>query len=201
MKTNVYIDGFNLYYRCLRGTEHKWLDVRALCQRLLHNANIVSIKYFTAVVQPLPADLQSQQRQQTYIRALKTIPGLTVHYGRFETKAVSMPLADDPSEEVSVLRRAEKGSDVALAAHLIMDGLGDDAYGSAIVMSSDSDLEPAIQVVREQLKKPLGIIKTGEHAVLPADFYRQIRRGPLRVSQFPDTLTDAKGTITKPAEW
>jgi hypothetical protein len=28
--TNVYIDGFNLYYGCLKGTPHKWLDLDAL---------------------------------------------------------------------------------------------------------------------------------------------------------------------------
>jgi hypothetical protein len=26
-RTIVYIDGFNLYYRALRGTPHKWLDI------------------------------------------------------------------------------------------------------------------------------------------------------------------------------
>lgn len=30
LKTNVYIDGFNLYYGCVRGTLHKWLDLAAL---------------------------------------------------------------------------------------------------------------------------------------------------------------------------
>jgi len=28
MRTIVYSDGFNLYYRALKGTSHKWLDVR-----------------------------------------------------------------------------------------------------------------------------------------------------------------------------
>ena len=26
MRTRVYIDGFNLYYGCLKGTPAKWLD-------------------------------------------------------------------------------------------------------------------------------------------------------------------------------
>jgi site-specific recombinase XerD len=29
-RTIVYIDGFNLYYRALRGTPHKWLDIAAM---------------------------------------------------------------------------------------------------------------------------------------------------------------------------
>jgi len=35
MLTNVYVDGFNLYYGCLKGTPYKWLDLGALCQALL----------------------------------------------------------------------------------------------------------------------------------------------------------------------
>jgi hypothetical protein len=34
-----------------------------------------------------------------------------------------------------------------------------------------------------------------------ATFRKQIRNGALAASQFPATLTDANGTITKPAGW
>jgi hypothetical protein len=30
---NVYIDGFNLFYRCLKGTPYKWLDVGSRARR------------------------------------------------------------------------------------------------------------------------------------------------------------------------
>ena len=29
--TNIYIDGFNLYYLAVRGTAYKWLDPAKLC--------------------------------------------------------------------------------------------------------------------------------------------------------------------------
>jgi hypothetical protein len=48
-RTIVYVDGFNLYYRCLRGTPHKWLDLLALSRSILRPSNdIVRIRYFTA---------------------------------------------------------------------------------------------------------------------------------------------------------
>ena len=50
--TIVYIDGFNLYYGALRGTPFKWLDVRALCARMLPTNTIAQIRYFTANVSP-----------------------------------------------------------------------------------------------------------------------------------------------------
>lgn len=27
LRTRVYIDGYNLYYGCLKGTPYKWLDL------------------------------------------------------------------------------------------------------------------------------------------------------------------------------
>ena len=55
-ETIVYIDGFNLYYRCLRGTRYKWLDLARLCQILLPSDHIRAIKYFTAAVKSRPHD-------------------------------------------------------------------------------------------------------------------------------------------------
>ena len=49
MKTNIYIDGFNLYYGCIKGTSYKWLDVAKMCRLLLPKDNIQRIKYFTAL--------------------------------------------------------------------------------------------------------------------------------------------------------
>ncbi len=33
--TNVYIDGFNLYYGALRKAPYRWLDLRELCRRVI----------------------------------------------------------------------------------------------------------------------------------------------------------------------
>jgi len=57
--TNVYVDGFNLYYGCLRGTPYKWLDLDALCRRLFPRDRINRIRYFTAIVSARPGDLSS----------------------------------------------------------------------------------------------------------------------------------------------
>jgi hypothetical protein len=50
MATNVYVDAFNLYYGSLRGTPYRWLDLGALCARLLPKDRINRIRYFTATV-------------------------------------------------------------------------------------------------------------------------------------------------------
>jgi len=44
MRTVVYIDGFNLYYRALRESRHKWLNLHALCEAALpQTCDIVAI--------------------------------------------------------------------------------------------------------------------------------------------------------------
>jgi len=80
---NVYIDGFNVYYGCLRGTPFRWLDLGALCQRLFPRDTIHRIRYFTAIVSARPNDPRQPQRQLAYLRALATIPEVTIHRGRY----------------------------------------------------------------------------------------------------------------------
>lgn len=100
MRANVYVDGFNLYYGALKGqgAGYKWLDLDALLGKHLIPGNPVNrIRYFTARVSARPTDLGAPVRQDTYLRALATIPHLTVHLGHFQRTKVFMPLVNPPS--------------------------------------------------------------------------------------------------------
>ena len=107
LKTNVYIDAFNLYYGCLRKTPYRWLDLGAFCSRMLTNNQINRIRYFTALVTPRVGDPQQRNRQEIYLRALRTIPNLTIHTGRYLSNKVWMMRADG-SGKVEVLKSEEK---------------------------------------------------------------------------------------------
>lgn len=205
--TNVYIDGFNLFYGALKKTPYRWLDLENLCGFLLPSNEIGAIKYFTAKVSARPDDPDQPVRQQLYLRALGTLPKVSVHLGHFLTHKVMMPLAvppGSPPQYVKVVKTEEKGSDVNLATHLLHDAhMG--RFDIAVVVSNDSDLLGPIRIVREELGKSVGALnphKNPSRAMLPhLDFYKPIREGVLKVSQFPDTLTDARGSFTKPAAW
>src|ERR1017187_297541 len=96
LRTIVYIDGFNLYYGCLKDTPYRWLDVGALCSHMLRgDAKVVAIKYFTARVKPRPGNPGQAQRQQVYLRALATVPNLSIHYGHFITRPTTARLVKD----------------------------------------------------------------------------------------------------------
>jgi len=205
--TNVYIDGFNLYYRSLKGTPFKWLDLAALCQKRLPRHQINRIRYFTARVVPRPSKPQTAQRQQVYLRALETIPNLSIHYGHYLSHPVRMPLANPPAAGprfAEVIKTEEKGSDVNLATYLLLDAFRSD-FEQAVIVSNDSDLCTPIDVVRSQFNLPVGIMCPAQNPSGAlcgvATFVLRIRKGLLGVSQFPATVHDAKGTITKPATW
>jgi hypothetical protein len=208
----VYVDGFNLYYGALKGTPHRWLDLGALCSKLLRpHQQVVGIKYFTARVQPRANNPQQAQRQQIYIRALETIPNLEIYYGRFLTRPQSRLLEKPPrrgSPYRSVWITEEKGSDVNLASHLLIDGFRA-RYDLAVVISNDSDLKTPVEVVRQELKSPVGILNPHKkrswalspRAIPAGSFYIPIRPGVLSSCQFPTSLKDSKGSFTKPKAW
>lgn len=206
MKTYVYVDGFNLYYRAVKRTPYKWLNIDALCRFLLRKAQIQQINYYTARVTARPHDPDQPTRQDVYLRALKTIPNLSIIEGSFLTKPVNLPLAADPARFATVIKTEEKGSDVNLASHLINDGhLGH--YQQAVVITNDSDLAEPIRIVRDELKLPIGILFPSKHlnpqlknAVTP-NFTKAIRTGVLAASQFSPNMQDAAGKFHKPASW
>ena len=59
--------GLNLYYRALKGTAWKWLDLPALFAKILQpHHDIQKVKYFTARVSGTPADPSKPQRQDVH---------------------------------------------------------------------------------------------------------------------------------------
>ncbi|MCT8998918.1 NYN domain-containing protein [Meinhardsimonia xiamenensis] len=208
MRTHVYIDGYNLYYGCLKRTPYKWLNIHALCCALLPQNDIRAIRYFTAQVSGTPHDPDQPTRQQTYFRALRTLPQVSIHLGHFLTHEVTMPDAADWKNGRytgrQVMKTEEKGSDVNLATYLLVDAF-DDAFDVAVIVSNDSDLKEPISVVRNRFGKTIGILnpqKRVSRALKPyAHFIKQIRPGVLKNSQFPNTMQDAKGQFHKPTRW
>ena len=108
VRTNVYIDGFNLYFGALKGTPYKWLDVDKMCQHVMPKLEVHRVRYFTAFVDGL-RDPSAPTRQRMYLRALNTIPHASVHLGFFLTKKVTMPVASPPPPYIRVIKTEEKG--------------------------------------------------------------------------------------------
>lgn len=211
-KTFVYIDGFNLYYRALKRTRYKWLNLRQLCERILPPSeyDLKFIRYFTAKVKNPPNDPGQQSRQQIYFRALRTLPDLEIHYGSFLQNKAWLPDASNPINPdgswntIEVIKSEEKGSDVNLTTYLLLDGFRN-LYDTAVLVTNDSDYEEPIRVVKNDIGKRVEVFCPAPHVNLRlsrvADKCDVTWRSTIRNCQFPHSLTDAKGTFHKPPKW
>ena len=170
----VYVDGLN-FYAAVRGRpDTKWVDFRALADRLVPRAGTVSkVKYFTSQISAKAAeDSDAPRRQRVLIRAVRAT-GVEVLEGKFKVpdswRAISSrgnwedrlrpsppaAMLDDfrahfathesrPWKALVELPQ-EKFTDVAIASHLLRDFYSG-ACDCAIVVSNDSDLHPAIEL-------------------------------------------------------
>ena len=178
-------------------------------------------------------DRSSPADQDVYLRALRAHGSVDwIAFGTFVTRAKVAPLADrdergrpqlararwpvqvrgaggDPMEGatfmVSYLDREEKGTDVNLATHLLVDVL-DETIDAAIVISNDSDLALPIRVARGNV--PVGVVNPGRSPLagrlrgLPFEgarghWWRRIERADYRASQLPKRV----GTLCRPEAW
>jgi len=215
MKTNVYIDGFNLYY-AIKASPYKWLDLSLLCKHLLPKYDINLIRYFTAHVKPLRHDVSIRTRQDFYLRALKTLHNVKIHdNGLFVFRDKLMhqsPLAyvrgyNRSPQRVNVLKREEKKSDVNLASWLLTDCF-EGCFEYAVVISNDTDLVTPIEMVTQRYKKPVKVINQDKPSYANKSLAQAATSNLITISpcvyeksQLPISLTDAEGTFTKPTLW
>jgi uncharacterized LabA/DUF88 family protein len=220
MRTIVYVDGFNLYYRMLKDRPAcKWLNPVALAQQVLQpQNNIIGLNYYIARVSARAHDPNAPARQVTYLSALGTVPQISVHEGSFITSnpwmSLTVPLETRPNgyvwnepapSLVRVVKSEEKGSDVNLAAHLVRDAFTD-AFDVAAIITNDTDLVEPIRIAVQEAGKVVGLlapVKFPSQSLMDvASFYRRIRKQHLKRSLFPSPIVLADGTeLHKPATW
>ena len=208
MRVYVYVDGFNLYYRALKGTQYKWLNLQKLSEELLRpQVQLESIRYFTARVSSRAGDPDAPRRQQILFSALSTLPSLRLHYGKFLSKTKRRPVVgSNPRQFVEIHDTEEKGSDVNLAVHLVNDGWHG-RYDLALLLSQDTDLIEPVRIVTSELGLKVGLVwldggQPNAELKNVASFVRHVRKSHLARSQFPDPLVASNGrTIRKPKGW
>jgi len=218
----VYIDGFNLFNGALKNTPYKWLDLQSFSEQSFPGDRVTKIKFFTAQVDRRIDDPQQPIRQRLYWRALRTLPNLEIIEGHFKTRKTRLPeessiafieaeqLAGRPTAHlrprfIEVRRSEEKGTDVNIATHLVHDAHLN-RFDAAALISNDSDLAEAVRLVCKEIGKPVHILRPATHrpnAQLQsvATSFNNINPALLRTSQLPPTLTDARGSFSKPTAW
>ncbi|MET2832264.1 6-hydroxy-3-succinoylpyridine hydroxylase [Mesorhizobium shangrilense] len=175
LRTRIYIDGYNLYYGCLRTTAFKWLDVLTLFEThilptILYRpapdadpATMIlhpdcAIKYFTAkIIGSAAKGEDSVSSQAQYHNALTTHCGgrlsfVMGHYSLYKANQHIVP-ADDPKrwprdcDKIQVWKLEEKQSDVNLALQLYDDALSGEV-DQVVLVTNDTDLAPALDILK-----------------------------------------------------
>jgi uncharacterized LabA/DUF88 family protein len=172
VRVAAYVDGFNLYFglKAKHGRKYLWLDLQALAASLLlPGQTLTQVTYFTARVRNDP---ESRLRQSDYLEALVQHSSLvTVVDGRFQNK-------DRRCRECRTTWTVyeEKETDVNIAVALVEDAVRD-RYDTALLISADSDLCPALRSMKTSSSRE------ADHRGLPTT--ETIRRSQTRRRWLP----------------
>lgn len=226
MRTRVYVDGYNLYYGCLKGTAYKWLDLQKLFRdHILPSSeptpsSFVDIKLFTApILEKASRALDSVSSQSRYLTALvklypseiKVIKG---YYSLTKAKAKIVD-AENPAkwpcecQEIQVWKVEEKQSDVNLALHAYHDAIKG-VVDQVVIVTNDTDIAPALQMIRDFTAVKIGVViptcnsdrKPNTDLVRHAIWVRKhITDTELANSQMPRVISLGKTPTIKPNDW
>lgn len=171
--TAVFVDGYNLYYGRIRGTEYKWLDLIKMFEQILHEqdpqTDLFRLNYFTAPALGKFAThgQASVEAQQSYHRALATIYPerffITLGKHSFDRNGTLLPKfikgsPYDRSERVRVWKLEEKQTDVNLALSMYRAACSS-RFKQLVVCSNDSDVAPALEALRQDFPQlTLGVV-------------------------------------------
>ncbi len=226
MRAIFYIDGFNFYFLRTRDQpQYKWLNMKALADLIVPAGTAVTrVNYYTAPVSG-KIDHDAPKRQQTLLSALRTVPEVAIHNGRFLYSEKWAGLIQPPQARplgyawtlpapavVLVAKTEEKGSDVNLGAHLVRDAFTN-AFDVAYVITDDTDLVEPIRIVTQEANRPVCIVapcrSRSIHRPVPApslekvsSFKHYIDDAELAASQFPNVIArPGKAPLSKPPTW
>jgi uncharacterized LabA/DUF88 family protein len=195
-------------------------------------AEVRRVIYCTARVDATESP-SSYADQDVYLKALAAVGSVDhIEYGTYVARVKSAPLAvkqpngrprlvtadwpimvqdrtgaaiPDARFMVSVAHREEKGSDVNVASHLLLDVLRGDV-DAALVISNDSDLRFPIQQARERVPVGLinptsnqtaGVLRASATAGTGHHFWRKLTAADFSHHQLPNPA----GSYSMPRGW
>ena len=169
MNTRIYIDGYNLYFGCLKHTPFKWLDPVSLIEQLLKRSGSresvldeLAVKFFTAEISPRAAfDKNSLNDQRSYHLALHNYCGskLKMIKGNYAIDKTKFPIVEkdnngkekepSESERVKIWKMEEKQSDVNVALEAVYDAITDLSIEQVVFVTNDTDIVPALKKIKD----------------------------------------------------
>ncbi|MCX6359955.1 MAG: NYN domain-containing protein [Armatimonadetes bacterium] len=196
----AYIDGFNLYFgmRSCGWRRYYWLDPTKLVSHIARaGSQIVRTVYCTARISR-PED--KRRRQLTYLEALESLPACEVLYGKYQEEPARCRTC---GAEWTVPK--EKMTDAQLVACIVSDAFLN-IYDTALVISADADLVPAVRAVQANFaaKQIVAVMPPGRKCQELQNICsqtKQIWEDALKTSQLPDVVHGSTHRWQRPPEW
>jgi len=200
------VDGFNLYHAIgdLHQNHLKWLDLWKICENYAPppRLELVGVFYFSAFATWKP---DSYKRHREYVRALQTV-GVKTVMGKFKEKDRKCFSCDSQWKD-----HEEKETDVNLALYLLIEAVKD-SYDRALLITGDSDLAPAVRLVKREFPNkdiriiaPVGRNNSGDlvTAVGGQPHCRKMQLSHVKRALLPQTVSDTEGltVATRPTEY
>jgi len=159
----VYIDGSNLYHKLkdLKVENSTNFDYQGFCRLLARNRKIVSCRYYVGVVRAKENDAKGQKMRIAQTKLFENLrkQNFSLFYGYLMNSGG---------------KYHEKGVDVHIATDLLV-GAYEDLYDTAILISSDSDLVPAVRKIKS-LGKELEYVGFSHSPCLALQKYATLSR-------------------------
>lgn len=202
-RVSFFIDGFNVYHALEDQKsfhKFKWLDYSALAKCFISTKDtITDIYYFTSYTDWQP---DKMVRHQLLIRAL-TIRGVKIIFGKFKLRDKHCHVCHKTYKA-----HEEKQTDVNISVKLFQCAYND-TFVTAILVTGDSDIIPAIIAVKESFSaKRIGLVipigRSSEEMKNICDFHMKMKQKHLRDSQFPDRIildSEKSLFLDRPSSW
>jgi len=146
-RCTIYVDAFNWYFGIFQhNPAWKWLNAQSFFEALRLDEEVVAVKFFTALVDPLKHVSTRRDRQKRYLKALGTLPKVKIILGKYQERTVTCQ-ARECMRRLEYQVPEEKKTDVNIAVNLLEDAVRG-LTNSMVIVSGDSDLEPAVEWVR-----------------------------------------------------
>jgi uncharacterized LabA/DUF88 family protein len=172
-RISIYIDGGNFYHLVIKklGILENDFDFEAFAGLLIDGRKQSENckRFYKGTVREKEGDLRSKElmSKQTKLFTFLKKDGWEIKTSKLQTRIEELAvdsrvleyqqLKKIGLEKIHTERMREKGIDVKIATDLLV-GAFDDKYDTAILVSSDSDLIPAIDWVRNRMKKKVEYI-------------------------------------------
>ena len=172
-KVCIFIDGANFYHLVLKklGIEEVSFDFDKFATFLANGRTISNRgkRFYVGTVREKEGDVRSKEAmaKQTSLFTILKNANWEIKTSKLKTRLEEIPIDSRVVDyqklqklgikKITFERLREKGVDVKLATDLIV-GAVDDQYDTAVLVSSDSDLIPAIDWVRFRKKRKVEYI-------------------------------------------